>query len=264
MTISIIKKNQSHGYHMVMPSPWPFDTSLSLWALFTSLSLLIQKYSNAQNLYCIALIVLIFTMSFWFRDIIFESTYLGCHTEVVQKNIIIAIGLFILSEALFFLAIFWTYFHSSISPSVELGEQWPPKGLEIPSFEIPLLNTVLLLCSGITVTYSHHSIIKGNRKGSLIGLYQTLGLALLFTGLQYLEYNNSSFTISDGIFGSCFYFSTGFHGLHVLIGTAFLAVGLWRIWAYHITDNHHLGLQAGILYWHFVDVVWVILLLCIY
>lgn len=260
----IINNNQPHGYHMVLPSPWPLNTSLSLWILFCSLSLLIQKFLNATSINYLAVLLLIFTVSFWFRDIIFESTYLGCHTEIVQKNIMIAIGLFIISEALFFLAIFWTYFHSSLSPSVELGEQWPPKGIKVPSFEIPLLNTVLLLSSGITVTYGHHSIIKGNRKQSLIGLNLTIVLALLFTSLQYLEYNNSDFTLSDSVFGSCFYFSTGFHGLHVLIGTAFLAVGLWRLWAYHITKNHHLGLQAGILYWHFVDIVWVVLLLSIY
>ena len=173
--------------------------------------------------------------------------------------------LFIVSEALFFLAIFWAFFHSALSPTVELGAQWPPMGIEaVNPFELPLLNTVILLSSGATVTYAHHSLIKGDRAGSLYGLIGTVILAAIFTAFQGIEYTVSSFTISDGAFGTCFYFGTGFHGLHVMIGTAFIAVGLWRMYAYHLTDNHHLGLEASILYWHFVDVVWLFLFISIY
>jgi cytochrome c oxidase subunit 3 len=129
-------------------------------------------------------------------------------------------------------------------------------GIEaINPFELPLLNTVILLASGVTVTYAHHSLIQGNRSDALLGLLFTVILAVIFTCFQGIEYSVSSFTISDGIFGSSFYFGTGFHGLHVMIGTAFIAVGLWRVLAYHSTDNHHLGLESSILYWHFVDVV---------
>ena len=137
-------------------------------------------------------------------------TYLGNHTSAVQKGLNLGVGLFIVSEALFFLAIFWTFFHSSLSPNIELGAQWPPMGINgINPFELPLLNTIILLSSGITVTYSHHSIIQGNRKGALYGLVYTIILAVLFTILQGVEYTVSSFTISDGIYGSCFYFGTG-------------------------------------------------------
>jgi len=137
-------------------------------------------------------------------------TYLGNHTSAVQKGLNLGVGLFIVSEALFFLAIFWTFFHSSLSPNIELGAQWPPMGINgINPFELPLLNTIILLSSGITVTYSHHSIIQGNRKGALYGLVYTILLAVLFTILQGVEYTVSSFTISDGIYGSCFYFGTG-------------------------------------------------------
>lgn len=175
------------------------------------------------------------------------------------------VALFIVSEILFFLAIFWAFFHSALSPTVELGAQWPPMGIEaINPFELPLLNTVILLSSGVTVTYAHHSLIQGNRSGALYGLVATVILAIVFTLLQGIEYTVSSFTISDGAFGSCFYFGTGFHGLHVMIGTAFIAVGLWRVLAYHSTDNHHLGLESSILYWHFVDVVWLFLFISIY
>src|ERR1700752_1484999 len=118
----------------------------------------------------------------------------------------------------------------------------------INPFELPLLNTIILLSSGVTITYAHHSLIQGNRKGALYGTVATIILAVIFTLFQGIEYTVSSFTISDGVYGSCFYFGTGFHGLHVIIGTIFLSVGLWRLLAYHLTENHHLGLEAGILY----------------
>lgn len=122
-------------------------------------------------------------------------------------------------------------------------------GIEaINAFELPLLNTVLLLASGVTITYSHHSVIEGNRNSALYGALFTVLLAAVFTAFQGVEYSVSSFTLSDGVFGSSFYFGTGFHGLHVIIGTIFLLVGGWRLLAYHLTENHHLGLEAGILY----------------
>ena len=136
-------------------------------------------------------------------------TYLGNHTNAVQRGLNLGVGLFIVSEALFFLAIFWTFFHSSLSPNIELGAQWPPMGINgINPFELPLLNTIILL-SGVLVTYAHHSVIQGNRRGALYGLVYTILLAVLFTALQGIEYTVSSFTISDGIYGSCFYFGTG-------------------------------------------------------
>jgi cytochrome c oxidase subunit 3 len=204
-------------------------------------------------------------MILWFRDVVSEGTYLGNHTAAVQKGINIGFGLFIISEVFFFLAIFWAFFHSAIGPDVEVGAQWPPIGIQtINPFELPLLNTIILLSSGVTVTYAHHSLIQGNRAGTLYGLVFTIILAVIFTALQGIEYTVSSFTISDGIFGSCFYFGTGFHGLHVLIGTIFITVGLWRALAYHLTTNHHLGFEASILYWHFVDIVWLFLYIFIY
>ena len=138
-------------------------------------------------------------------------------------------------------------------------------GIEpVNPFELPLLNTVILLSSGATITYAHHSLIKGDRKGSLYGSFATVILAIIFTFFQGVEYSVSSFTISDGAFGTCFFFGTGFHGFHVIIGTIFLSVALWRILAYHLTDHHHLGYEAGILYWHFVDVVWLFLYVSMY
>lgn len=174
----------------------------------------------------------------------------------VQKGINLGVILFIVSEALFFVAIFWAFFHSALTPTVELGAQWPPMGIEpINPFELPLLNTVILLSSGATITFAHHSLIKGDRKGAIYGTIFTVLLALVFTLFQGIEYSVSSFTISDGVFGTCFFFGTGFHGFHVIIGTIFLAVGLWRILAYHLTDHHLQGYEGGILYWHLIGVV---------
>lgn len=256
---------QAHPFHLVSPSPWPILTCLSLLTLTCSGVLTMHGFPSVQFALAMALILLISSMSLWFRDIISEGTYLGNHTLAVQRGLNMGVALFIVSEALFFLSIFWTFFHSALSPPVEMGAQWPPSGIDsVNPFELPLLNTALLLSSGFTVTYAHHSVIQGNRGASLYGILLTVILALIFTALQGVEYTVSSFTFTDSTFGSCFYFGTGFHGLHVIIGTAFIAVGLWRLLDYHFTVNHHLGLESSILYWHFVDIVWLILFIAIY
>ena len=265
MTANIRSNFQFHPYHLVSPSPWPLYTSLSLGTLGLTTALSIHNFYNTYILWYVSVVLVVASMSLWFRDIISEGTYLGNHTLAVQRGLNMGVGLFIVSEALFFLAIFWAFFHSALSPTIELGAKWPPMGIQsINPFELPLLNTIILLSSGVTVTYSHHSLIQGNRRGALNGLVITVVLAAIFTALQGVEYTVSSFTISDGTYTSCFYFGTGFHGLHVMIGTAFLAVGFWRLLAYHLTENHHLGLESGILYWHFVDVVWLFLYISVY
>jgi len=265
MTNLIRSSFQDHPFHLVSPSPWPLYISICLLSLTTSTALSMHNFSNAYYLLYLALILVILSMLLWFRDITAEGTFLGNHTMSVQRGLNVGVILFIISEVLFFAAIFWAFFHSALTPTIELGAQWPPLGVEpINPFELPLLNTVILLSSGATITYAHHSLIKGERKGSLYGSIATIILAIIFTTFQGIEYSVSSFTLSDGVFGTCFFFGTGFHGLHVIIGTIFLSVGLWRIFAYHLTDNHHLGFEAGILYWHFVDVVWLFLFIAIY
>lgn len=265
MTQLIRSNFQNHPFHLVSPSPWPLNTSVSLLSLTLSGALSMHSFSNAYIITLLSLFAVILSMTFWFRDIIAEGTFLGNHTLAVQKGLNLGVILFIVSEALFFMAIFWAFFHSALTPTVELGAQWPPLGIEsVNAFELPLLNTFILLASGVTITYSHHSLIQGNRTGAIYGSIATVILALVFTVFQGVEYAVSSFTISDGAYGSSFYFSTAFHGLHVIIGTIFIAVALWRIIAYHLTDNHHLGFESSILYWHFVDVVWLFLYVSVY
>ena len=263
---NLVRSNfQAHPFHLVSPSPWPLLVCVSLFGITTSGVSSMHNFNISEDVLAITFISIIATMSFWFRDIISEGTYLGNHTLAVQRGLSMGVILFIVSEALFFLAIFWTFFHSALSPGLEVGGQWPPNGIDsINAFELPLLNTMLLLGSGFSITYAHHGIINGNRAAGLNGIGLTVALATAFTIFQGVEYTVSTFTISDSTFGSCFYFGTGFHGLHVIIGTAFIAVSLWRLIAYQFTLNHHLGLESSILYWHFVDIVWLFLFLAVY
>ena len=230
MTNTIRSNFQDHPFHLVSPSPWPLYTSISLFTLTVNAALSMHLFNNSYIFFYLALATVVSSMTMWFRDIISEGTYLGNHTLAVQKGLNLGVILFIVSEAFFFVAIFWAFFHSALTPTVELGAQWPPMGIEpVNPFELPLLNTVILLSSGATITYAHHSLIKGERSGAIYGTVLSVLLALIFTLFQGIEYNVSSFTISDGVFGTCFFFGTGFHGFHVIVGTIFLAVGLWRI-----------------------------------
>jgi cytochrome c oxidase subunit 3 len=173
--------------------------------------------------------------------------------------------LFILSEVAFFAAFFWGFFHSSLGPAVEVGSAWPPLGVFVlDTFSVPLLNTVVLLSSGVRATWAHHSLLAGRKPGVLSGLLLTVLLGAYFTYLQILEYAGSCFTISDGVYGSCFYLATGFHGLHVLVGSAFLSVCLLRAALNRFSVGHHVGLEAAVWYWHFVDVVWLFLFSFVY
>ena len=192
-------------------------------------------------------------------------TYLGHHTEQVKRGITIGFALFIISEVMAFFSVFWGFFHASLSPDIYVGSTWPPAGIDaLDPFGIPLLNTLLLLSSGAFITYSHHALINGDRKGAILGCFYTIILAILFTGLQYFEYAEAGFTFADSIYGTVFFASTGLHGLHVIVGTIFILVGFIRIINYHLSNTHHLGYEASILYWHFVDVVWLFLFIAVY
>jgi cytochrome c oxidase subunit 3 len=243
----------AHSYHLVDPSPWPFVASLGAFMLTSGGVLYMHKFIGGWNLFLTGFTIILYVMYTWWRDVIREATFEDTHTVVVQKGLRLGMLLFIVSEIMFFFAFFWAFFHSSLAPVYNIGGVWPPKAIStMNTFTIPLTNTFFLLSSGATVTWAHHAIIARAKKHTILALIFTLVLAILFTALQGLEYVNAPFNISDGVYGSCFYMATGFHGFHVFIGTIALFVSLVRIVLNHFTDKHHFGFESAIWYWHFV------------
>uniref|UniRef100_UPI0030E20BB4 cytochrome c oxidase subunit III n=1 Tax=Henricia sanguinolenta TaxID=72675 RepID=UPI0030E20BB4 len=253
----------NHPYHLVDQSPWPLTGAIS--ALMMTSGLILWFHTSNNNLLLIGGLLLILTITLWWRDVIREATFQGSHTSQVEAGLRYGMILFITSEVCFFFAFFWAFFHSSLAPTAELGVSWPPTGINpINPFLVPLLNTAVLLSSGVTVTWAHHSILSNNRNEAIQSLLLTVLLGLYFTALQAWEYIDSPFTIADSVYGSTFFVATGFHGFHVLIGTTFLFICLSRLTTFHFSNNHHFGFEAAAWYWHFVDVVWLFLYICIY
>ena len=220
---------------------------------------------NSIFLFFIGIILLLIVIIQWWRDIRREGTIQGLHTSIVELGLRWGIALFIISEIFFFLRFFWAFFHRRLSPNIEIGSIWPPFGIKVFNpFQVPLLNTVILLSSGIRVTWAHHSLLIGNYSQTKIGLGVTILLGIYFSILQILEYFEASFTFADRIYGSTFFIATGFHGLHVIIGTLFLIVILMRHIKWEFRKDHHFGFEAAAWYWHFVDVVWLFLYIIIY
>ena len=256
---------QVHPYHLVEPSPWPLGASIACLVLTLGGVLAMHNYVLVNYVLPAGFLLVISTMIYWWRDVIREGTYQGHHTKAVKKGLTLGFMLFVVSEILLFVSFFWAFFHSSLSPSIELGSVWPPVGIEsLDTFEIPLLNTVILLTSGATITVSHNKMISKDRYMTILYLVATILLSSLFLACQYLEFNVAQFTIADGCYGSTFFVLTGFHGLHVIIGTIFLIVSLNRIIKYELTNHHHLGFEAAIIYWHVVDGVWLFVFTFIY
>ena len=254
-----------HSFHLVDPSPWPLVASLGALMLTSGGVLYMHKFQGGGQLCLTGFFIILYTMYTWWRDIVREATYEEQHTYAVQRGLRLGMILFIVSEIMFFFAFFWAFFHSSVSPTFNIGGVWPPEEIQtIQASGIPLTNTFLLLSSGATVTWAHHAIVVRAKKQALISLILTLILATLFTGLQGLEYVDAPFTISDGVFGSCFYLATGFHGFHVFVGTLSLLVSFIRIILNHFTNTHHFGFESAAWYWHFVDLVWLFLFITVY
>ncbi|KAK5838470.1 hypothetical protein PVK06_007200 [Gossypium arboreum] len=247
---------QRHSYHLVDPSPWPILGSLGALATTVGGVMYMHSFQGGARLLSLGLIFLLYTMFVWWRDVLHESTLEGHHTKVVQLGLRYGFILFIVSEVMFFFAFFWASSHSSLAPTVEIGGIWPPKGIGVlDPWEIPFLNTPILLSSGAAVTWAHHAILVGKEKRAVYALVATVFLALVFTGFQGMEYYQAPFTISDSIYGSTFFLATGFHGFHVIIGTLFLIICGIRQYLGHLTKEHHVGFEAAAWYWHFVDVV---------
>nr|YP_009434355.1 cytochrome c oxidase subunit III [Odontobutis haifengensis]ATE80925.1 cytochrome c oxidase subunit III [Odontobutis haifengensis] len=255
--------HQAHAFHMVGPSPWPLTGATA--AFLTTSGLAIWFHFNSAALMHIGLILMLMTMCQWWRDVVREETFQGHHTPPVQKGLRYGMILFITSEVFFFIGFFWAFYHSSLAPTPELGGCWPPAGIiTLNPFGVPLLNTAVLLASGVTVTWAHHSIMEGKRKQTIHSLTLTILLGFYFTLLQAMEYYEAPFTIAESVYGSTFFVATGFHGLHVIIGSTFLTICLMRQIRHHFTLKHHFGFEAAAWYWHFVDVVWLFLYISIY
>ena len=254
-----------HSWHLVDPSPWPLVASLGAFFMTSGGVLYMHNFAGGSRLLITGFLTILYVMYIWWRDIIREATFEEQHTFSVQRGLRLGMVLFIVSEVMFFFAFFWAFFHSSLSPTFNVGGVWPPVAIEtIQTSGIPLTNTFFLLSSGATVTWAHHAIIVRAKKQAIIGLILTIMLALIFTGFQVLEYLDAPFTIADSVFGSCFYMATGFHGFHVFVGTISLIVSLIRIVVNHFTSTHHFGFESAAWYWHFVDVVWLFLFVTVY
>nr|ADA69784.1 cytochrome c oxidase subunit III [Glyptonotus cf. antarcticus FK-2009] len=252
-----------HPYHLVNMSPWPLTSSLG--ALFLVSGLVNWFHFQDSSLLIVGVSSVLLSMVQWWRDIIREGTFQGLHSLKVQTGLQWGMILFIVSEILFFFSFFWAFFHSSLSPCVEVGSMWPPKGIDpFNPFQIPLLNTAILLASGATVTWAHHSLIHYAHTEAIQSLGFTISLGIYFTALQALEYFEAPFTIADSVYGSVFFVATGFHGLHVIMGSTFLLICWIRHEHGHFSIGHHFGFEAAAWYWHFVDVVWLFLYISIY
>jgi cytochrome c oxidase subunit 3 len=255
-----------HPYHLVDPSPWPLVGAFAGAALL--LGIVLYAHYNIHWMFGLGIVGVLTTMFFWWRDVIRESRTPGLHTPVVRIGLRYGMTLFIASEVMFFVAFFWAYFHFALYPSHVSGAAeavWPPPGIRtFDPFGLPFLNTMILLLSGCTVTWAHHALLHGDRKGLIQGLALTVLLGMSFTTFQAIEYAEAPFKFTDGIYPSTFFLATGFHGFHVMVGTIFLLVCLIRSIRGDFTPQRHFGFEAAAWYWHFVDVVWLFLFICIY
>ena len=255
-------------FFVVQPSVWPFATAISLFFIVVSTVAFFHYIPFGLFFLLLSITSLIIISALWWTDLIAETSYAPIYTKLVQSNLKLGMILFILSEVMFFSSFFWAFFHSSLSPSIFIGGVWPPDmffdfGKVIYPWELPFLNTLYLLLSGIFVTWAHHSLPNDEEDG-FFGLFFCLFCAFFFTGWQLYEYHYENLLLSDGIYGSCFFLLTGFHGIHVIGGTIFLVVCTIRLRYNHFKDGKFVGLDCAVWYWHFVDIVWIFLFIFVY
>ena len=263
-----------HPYHLVDPSPWPAIGAAASFVLFVGAVMFMHEAAGGTAIMIVGFVGVLVTMAGWFWDVIKEATFKGYHNPVVQVGMRYGMALFIASEVMFFVAWFWAFFNASLFPPAAIEGTWPPPGVQpFDPWDLPFLNTLILLMSGVTVTWAHHALREGDRRGTLQGLGLTIILGLIFTCVQAYEYSHAAFSFAweegaepgkGGIYSSTFFMATGFHGFHVIVGTIFLIVCFFRAKANHFTPDHHFGFEAAAWYWHFVDVVWLFLFCCIY
>nr|YP_010583044.1 cytochrome c oxidase subunit III [Eurhadina cuii]UGN61490.1 cytochrome c oxidase subunit III [Eurhadina cuii] len=253
----------NHPFHLVDKSPWPITGSIGLMTTLIGFTMWFSMYTAKTMM--MGLLIIMLTMIQWWRDVTREATFQGLHTKKVVISMKMGMLLFILSEIFFFLSFFWSFFHSSLAPTMEIGMMWPPMGiLSFNPINIPLLNTMILLSSGITITWAHNALLKKSYSKMNQAMWLTIGLGLYFSMLQLYEYIEATFTIADSVYGATFFLATGFHGIHVIIGTTFILITNLRNSNLHFSKMHHVGFEASAWYWHFVDVVWLFLYMTIY
>ena len=264
---TFVSSGLKQPYHLVDPSPWPIIGAAG-GGLTLSGIVVVAHYGN-WSLLILGLLVTLGVMFFWWRDVLKESGTPGMHSAVVRLGLRYGMFMFIASEVMFFVGFFWAYFHYALFPQNVLGAEhpmWPPQGIHtFDPWGLPFLNTMILLLSGTTVTWAHHGLLHNDRKALIQGLLATVLLGMLFTTFQAWEYSMAPFKFwGGGIYPSTFFLATGFHGFHVIIGTCFLLVCLIRALKGGFTAERHFGFEAAAWYWHFVDVVWLFLFVCIY
>ena len=263
---------KNHDYHILPPSPWPFMGAASAFVMLGGAVFWMKGGTPAATV--LGFLGVLYTMYVWWRDVISES-HAGDHTPVVRIGLRYGMILFIISEVMFFSAWFWTFFKHAIFPMTgdfgleatadAIDGTWPPEGIvTFNPWDLPLINTLILLLSGTTLTWAHHELIDGKRSNLIWGLLATVLLGALFTIFQAYEYAHAEFGFSGNIYGAAFFMATGFHGFHVIVGTIFLAVCLLRARAGDFTPEQHVGFEAAAWYWHFVDVVWLFLFASVY
>ena len=254
---------KNHDYHILNPSIWPFIGSIAAFVML--FGAVVFFHSENPWMFIAGFVGVLFIMYVWWSDTVKENQ-VGDHTPVVLIGLRYGFILFIMSEVMFFLAWFWSFFKHALFPMDASGGVFPPTGIQtFDPWHLPLINTLILLCSGAAATWAHHAIAHDNdRKGLVNGLIVAIGFGVLFTGFQIYEYSHAAFTFSENIYGANFFMATGFHGFHVLIGTIFLLVCLIRAANGHFTPEKHIGFEAAAWYWHFVDVVWLFLFLVVY
>nr|AQQ72795.1 cytochrome c oxidase subunit 3 [Microthoracius praelongiceps] len=252
-----------HPFHIVSPSPWPFMLSVNLTVTIVSVFFMFNGMKSFILQTSILSTLIVFM--FWMIDIARESGEMGDHTKEVQKGLKFGFTLFIVSEVMFFASFFSAMFYLSLSPDISVGGMYPPMGISSLDYSlIPLLNSIILLSSGISITWSHHSLMENNKPQTILGLFITMILGAMFLTIQIVEYYNSSFSISDSVFGSVFFVSTGFHGIHVMVGLIFISTSIYLIYKNKMTSVNHQLFEMSAWYWHFVDVVWMFLFIILY
>ena len=255
----------AYSYHLVSNSPWPITTTISILSIIIGNTMCYQNKIGGGELVIIAILGLIYSIYYWSKDIIIEGTYKGEHTEKVQKGLNMGFILFVISEVFVFVGLFFAYFYNALVPAIEIGSIWPAIGIKTIEYKaIPLLNTIILLCSGFSITACHNFLELRDYKKSIKYLIITIILGIIFIYYQYIEYKNCSFTITDSVFGSSFFILTGCHGLHIIIGTIFLFLTLLRLRKSHFSNHHHIQFSSAAIYWHFLDAVWLCLYLILY